>query len=411
MQKTYLSRAVTRAMSADHPVGDPTGGPAYGEKRDPISAVIAIGSMAGEYAAAAAVAGAGAGAGAVFSAMTLTQGVVFAGAALNLVGNVTGNKTIQKLGMVVGIAGGITQLGNKLFEGSIGNTTLGEAFGSSPMPLDEASLISPPRALQGTPSAIASAPLAEIAPPDALAQVSPVGGPGNLNASVLDANGFPPPASAPGGPPGPVVAAPPAPGVPQPGSTNYRLAEASNVSSPLAPAAPAPAVAAPAAPAVGAPDAANPAGGLRSSSFGPAGLSNIPAAPSAIETQVAGMAAQKPAGIIDMAKAGNYSGAISQVGANAMDMLKNNPTGAYVAAQAVGAAANYLSGKTEAELNALKARTGYENAAALKIQAEIDREKQRRVNLNAGYGQVNTAMSTNPGVTMNGLIANARPAA
>jgi len=123
------------------------------------------------------------------------------------------------------------------------------------------------------------------------------------------------------------------------------------------------------------------------------------------------MAAAPKAGIIDMAKAGNYSGAISQVGSNAMDMLKNNPTGAYVAAQAVGAAANYLSGKTEAELNALKARTGYETAAAQKIQIEIDREKQRRVNLNAGYGQVNTAMSTNPGATVNGLIANARPAA
>ena len=47
MQKTYLSRAMTRAMALDHPIGDPTGGPAYGEKNDPVSAVISIAAMAG----------------------------------------------------------------------------------------------------------------------------------------------------------------------------------------------------------------------------------------------------------------------------------------------------------------------------------------------------------------------------
>ena len=41
-KKTYLSRAMTKAMSLDHPIGDPTGGAAYGEKNDPISVVVAV---------------------------------------------------------------------------------------------------------------------------------------------------------------------------------------------------------------------------------------------------------------------------------------------------------------------------------------------------------------------------------
>ena len=51
--KIYLSRAQTRAMSIDHPIGDPTGGAAYREMRDPATAVIAsaganvVGSLIG----------------------------------------------------------------------------------------------------------------------------------------------------------------------------------------------------------------------------------------------------------------------------------------------------------------------------------------------------------------------------
>ena len=42
--KFYMSRAQTRAMSIDHPVGDPTGGAAYREMRDPVTAGIAAAS-------------------------------------------------------------------------------------------------------------------------------------------------------------------------------------------------------------------------------------------------------------------------------------------------------------------------------------------------------------------------------
>jgi hypothetical protein len=41
MFKVYLSRRQTRAMSIDHPIGDPTGGPAYREFRDPTTAIAA----------------------------------------------------------------------------------------------------------------------------------------------------------------------------------------------------------------------------------------------------------------------------------------------------------------------------------------------------------------------------------
>jgi hypothetical protein len=45
--KIYLSRAQTRAMSIDHPIGDPTGGAAYGEYKDPVTAAIGGSALLG----------------------------------------------------------------------------------------------------------------------------------------------------------------------------------------------------------------------------------------------------------------------------------------------------------------------------------------------------------------------------
>ena len=42
--KTYLSRRQTKAMSSEYPIGDPTGGAAYRELRDPVSAAISAGA-------------------------------------------------------------------------------------------------------------------------------------------------------------------------------------------------------------------------------------------------------------------------------------------------------------------------------------------------------------------------------
>lgn len=43
MRKHYMSRSQTRAMSSEYPIGDPTGGAAYGEFNDPITAAIVVG--------------------------------------------------------------------------------------------------------------------------------------------------------------------------------------------------------------------------------------------------------------------------------------------------------------------------------------------------------------------------------
>jgi hypothetical protein len=123
-------------------------------------------------------------------------------------------------------------------------------------------------------------------------------------------------------------------------------------------------------------------------------------------------------GFVDSIKAGNYMDAAKAAGSGAMDLLKNNPTGAYVAAQAVGAVANVLSGKTGAELEALKANTGYANAKALEVQEAIAKEQRRRANLANGYANVKMgtmAVNSNANITQPwqqqapaGLITGAR---
>jgi hypothetical protein len=124
-EKTYLSRAMTKAMSLDHPIGDPTGGPAYGERRDPVSAVMAVAGMweAGTIIAGASTLMAG------FEALTVAQGLMFAGGALSLVGNVTGNKDLMILGGAVALGGGI---GGLMSDAGTGfNQTFSDAFSST----------------------------------------------------------------------------------------------------------------------------------------------------------------------------------------------------------------------------------------------------------------------------------------
>jgi hypothetical protein len=43
LNKIYASRAQTRVMGLHDPIGDPFGGPAYGEKNDPITAALVVG--------------------------------------------------------------------------------------------------------------------------------------------------------------------------------------------------------------------------------------------------------------------------------------------------------------------------------------------------------------------------------
>ena len=333
-KKFYLTRTQTRAMAADHPIGDPTGGAAYGEKNDPVTAIISIASMAGTYAAAGS-----------FAAMTLMQGITFAGAALSLVGNVTGNKTLSKIGMIAGIAGGVGMFADSVLGGAPIGGTVGEAFGKSTV---TDAMLADPNTLAQTVTPVVDGKA-----------VVPSSSPANVNA------------------------------VPDPSAATQSLTTAPNINTPTA-------LGPPMAPAdYSLANAAKTAGGMGTK----------------LSTAVTG---PPPPGVIDSLKAGNYGQALSTAGGNAMDMLKTNPTGAYVAAQAVGAAADFLSGKTDAELDALKANTGYANAKALEVQAALDREKMRRANLNSGYTNVDAGFKVNPNAAVTqpyqqppGLVASA----
>ena len=59
-----------------------------------------------------------------------------------------------------------------------------------------------------------------------------------------------------------------------------------------------------------------------------------------------------------------------------------------------------MSGKTDAEIAALKSQVGYADARAMQIQQEIEKERARRANINQGYAGVNTGLNVNTGTTM-----------
>lgn len=89
-QRTHMSLSVSRAWSAHEPVGDPFGGPAYGEKEffGLISAGLSI------------YAGISAGA-------SIVGGLLIAGGVLSGIGVLTNNSTLKTLGSVASIAGGV----------------------------------------------------------------------------------------------------------------------------------------------------------------------------------------------------------------------------------------------------------------------------------------------------------------
>jgi hypothetical protein len=354
IKKIYLTRSETRAMSADHPIGDPTGGPAYGEKNDPISAAISLATMYGTASAG-------------FAAMTVMQGITFAGAAISLVGNVTGNAKLMKIGAIAGIAGGLGSFAES--QGLFSSGNLSETLG---MGAKDAAASG---ALTGAPAAGPQTPVVDGVQVNAIPDAGP-----NLSVAT-DAAG---------------------------NVTQGLGAEALNVNAPGGATA---ALNAPAAELATTPTSLSP--GVNASkdilgrsmpqmSYAPGFGPNASVAP-------------KP-GALDLLKAGDYAGAAKAAGSGAMDMLKNNPTGAYVAAQAVGGVADWLSGKTDAEIAQLKANTGFADAKAQEVQLAIAREERRRANMANRY----TSLSPQTGAVVTpyqqpgtGLVAGAmqqRPA-
>ena len=337
-KKFYLTRTQTRAMAADHPIGDPTGGAAYGEKNDPITAVISIASMAGTYAAAGS-----------FAAMTLMQGITFAGAALSLVGNISGNSTLMKIGAIAGIAGGIGSFAESA--GLIDKTsTLGETFGM------EGSKAAATGNLVQTPTAAPeAAPSVAEVPPDA----------SNINVRSNAALN-----------PTPVEAAP---NVNAPGGAASPLNTPGGASTPLN---------APGTDILG---------------------NKIPGMSYAQGVKPPPSFGDVKPGVMDLLKQGKFADAAGAAGSSAMDVLKTNPTGAYVAGQAIGGVADWLSGKTDSEIAALEANTGYADAKAQEVQLAIAKEKQRRLNMTNRYAsvspQANIAVNPNANAQAPGLVA------
>lgn len=331
MQKTHLSRSMTRAMGMELPIGDPFGGPAYGEKNDPVSAFISLASMAGTYAAAGS-----------FAAMTLMQGLTFAGAALSLVGNVTGNRTLSKIGLVAGLAGGVGMLAESagiFSSGTVGETFgLGEAAGNASLSQSVA-----PGAQATAPGAQNTTPLADVARSQMADSAT------NLTSSQV------PNASLAGK------------GINVPGSATSALN-------------------------------ASPVDLYSLAGPGPGAGAGIQTGPGAgLNLSAAGRAAGP--GFMESLKAGNFMDAASAAGSNLMDLAKTNPGAAYMLGQTASGIANWLSGKTDAEIAALEAQSSAMGARGEQIRFEIEREKQRRANLNAGWAgpnAVNTSIPVNP---------------
>ena len=338
MSKIYLSRSISRTLSADHPVGDPTGGAAYGEKNDPVSAILSVAAMGASYAP--------------MMAGGIMAGVTFAGAAVSLVGNITGNKTLSKIGMVAGIVGGLGQMG------AFGEGIQGAKFGDSFRSTVDTSAI--PAGNSGT----------------AAGAMSSKSGSGSLSQSQAQSSGN----VAAGGSYADEVAA------------QTKITEANMAAR---------------------------GGSVR----GPAGM---PASPQASPGYTGGsdytsnVYNQSLPGKADLTgayadvglKSATEPGFFSQAWEGTKELASGlnpitNPYGAMAVGQIAAPIADYLSGKTDAEIAALEAQTGYADQRALQMQEEIAKEKRRRENLAQGYAQVDTGINVNPNASMaqQGLIA------
>ena len=376
--KTYLSRAATRAMAIDHPIGDPHGGPAYGERNDPVSAIISIGTMFGTYATAG-----------TFAAMTLMQGLTFAGAALNLVGNISGNKTLSKIGMVAGLAGGIGSLAESA--GMFSSGTLGETFGSA-APAGGAATGAPGAALNQTPTANMDLGFDDLGALDMAGQV-----PGGIDTGPLQAGGmgYEPPAINTGvsealagsAAPGSQLATPTAataPGAPAPtGASPFDpLAQSA------APGAAAPGVAAPAAPTA----------------------PGTPATPEMLKlagnsTDPIGSLVQQMGETVDPAYADSirqlsggekFVRGVGDAGKGLISFANKNPAAAQMLSGAVSGGMDVLSGKNKAYIDYLEARGELDKAQADKLRYEIQNAERMRTQRNANYANVRPNIKVNP---------------
>lgn len=108
-QPTLVSHSVLRAYGIEHPIGDPFGGAAYGEKNKG-------GSLGGGLSGLASILG---GVAVIASGGTLAPlmgGLMIAGGAMTSIGAVTGNNTLMNIGGITSTVGGIGAVGAGVYD-------------------------------------------------------------------------------------------------------------------------------------------------------------------------------------------------------------------------------------------------------------------------------------------------------
>lgn len=389
MRKTYLSMSMSRAMAAEMPVGDPFGGPAYGEKNAPVIAVAAaIGSIS-------------AGAAAIAAGSMLVGGAMIAGGVLSIAGTVSGNSKLSKIGGLLSLAGGIggymtdawattassvaegSQLAGGAAEGATAAAAPAEALAYTPQ-ADYQNLIS--QGIGADQAAMISGYTPGGAEMAGMQVGSPIstGAPAGVNLPPLDQSAManvgmggplPPggPAAAPVSDMGFGSAAPNlgAPPVPAPAGDGL-ISGAMPQTPPAVPAA-APA----AAPTAGAIDPA----------FTARTATGLPAVP--------GDAGATAPGFFDSLKAGEYVNAAKAAGTGVMDLAKSNPGAALMLGQAAGGVADALSGKTGAQIDQAEAAAAYYDAKAAEARRELEEKEARRRRLNEGFMTVDARLPGN----------------
>lgn len=109
-QPHYVTRAVQRAYGIEHPIGDPFGGAAYGEKNGGGSFGKIISSAIPMITGAAMMIGSG---GAL--APLVIGGAMFAGGAMSGIGAISGNQTLSKIGGITSAVAGVGALGYSVY--------------------------------------------------------------------------------------------------------------------------------------------------------------------------------------------------------------------------------------------------------------------------------------------------------
>jgi hypothetical protein len=380
-QKTYLSRAMTRAMALDHPIGDPHGGPAYGERNDPISAIISIGTL---FATGGAV---------LAGTASLMTGLAFAGAAISLVGNVTGNSTLSKIGMVVGIAGGIGSLAESA--GMFSSGTLGETFGYGAGAASGA----PTAALSQTVNPAAGADVSGAIVESAGVVSSPVAPSGPVQGVDLGPLGGAAPDAAANATQGLVNSQVPV----APGTAELVSTPAVSQAAPVTPPA-STTVAAPTVTSVGAPTA--PTTGMSFDSFGSPVPAGSPGATMADPTGLAQMqldatAAGRAPGFTNSLKLGNVGDAANaawtgfkDIGKSWLELGKTNPAVALMMGNTISSVADVISGKADAQVNALEQQGQLSKTQADKLRFEMEDYKRRIAQQNSNYANVANPLAT-----------------